>query len=247
MTPIVPIEESPQQYRDAWDRKPGLRAVYLDIYRRMLDASTPGPTLEIGGGSGNFKAIAPDMISTDIQQTPWLDVVCDAQRLPFAPQAFANLMMVDVLHHVESPLRALTEAHRVLRGGGRLILCEPGITPLSGFFYRMFHREPVDMTADPLALDTITADRDPYQSNQAIPTLLVGRFRKAVAREVPGLTLKSVDWFSFLAYPLSGGFQPWSALPVGLAHPLLAVEWRVRKLLGRLAAFRLLAVYEKAG
>ena len=247
MNPIAATEESPQQYRYTWDRKPGLRAVYLDIYRRMLDASMTGPTLEIGGGSGSFKAIAPDIVSTDIQQTPWLDVVCDAQRLPFAPQSFANLMMVDVLHHVESPLRALTEAHRVLRGGGRLIICEPGITPLSGLFYRMFHREPVDMSVDPLALDTITAGRDPYESNQAIPTLLVGRFRKAVAREVPGLTLKGVDWFSFVAYPLSGGFQPWSLLPAGLAHPLLAVEWRMRKLLGRLAAFRLLAVYEKTG
>ena len=63
--------------------------------------------------------------------------------------------MVDVLHHIESPLRLFAEAARVLRPGGRLIACEPAITPLSGLFYRRFHDEPVDMSADPLK----TADR----------------------------------------------------------------------------------------
>jgi SAM-dependent methyltransferase len=242
-----PTEESLQHYRNAWERKPGLQAVYRDIYRHMLDAAVPGRTLEIGGGSGNFKAMAPDMISTDIQHSPWLDLVCDAQQLPFGGNAFANVVAVDVLHHIENPLTFLIEVHRVLCPGGRLVLCEPGITPISGAFYRLFHREPVDMSIDPTATGAISARRNPYDSNQAIPTLLVGRFREAVARAVPGLRLQHVDWFSFLAYPLSGGFQPWSLLPGPMAGPLLAAEWRMRRLFGKLAAFRMLAVYEKTG
>lgn len=240
------MENEPVAYRDIWDRKPVLRAIYGDIYRRILDAVVSGPILEIGGGSGNFKSIAPETISTDIMPAPWLDVVCDAQRLPFATGHFANVVMIDVLHHIENPLYFLKEASRVLRSGGRLIFCEPAITPLSRWFYHLFHPEPVDMSANPLKAGAVSADKDPWDSNQAIPTLLVGRYREALTRELPELRLTNLDWFSFLAYPLSGGFRPWSALPPIAAHPLLAGEWAIRKPFGRLAAFRLLAVYQRA-
>ena len=240
------MEKAPASYREIWDRKPVLRAIYGDIYRHMLDHVAPGPILEVGGGSGNFKLFAPDTISSDILPAPWLDLVCDAQQLPFADASFGNIVMVDVLHHIGSPLRFLSEAARVLRPGGRLIACEPAITPLSGPFYRRFHDEPVDMSADPFATGAAAQPKDPYDSNQAIPTLLVSRYQATLAKLVPQLRLMQVHWFSYLAYPLSGGFQPWSLLPAALAAPLLSLEWKIRRLVGRLAAFRLLAIYEKA-
>src|SRR5512139_410032 len=134
----------------------------------MLAACVPGSILEIGGGSGNFKAFAAQTVSSDIAWAPWLDLVCDAQQLPFGDASFANIVMVDVLHHVGSPLRFLQEAERVLKPDGRLIFCDPAITPLSGIFYRFFHEEPVDMSVDPLAAATVSADKDPWDSNQAI-------------------------------------------------------------------------------
>jgi SAM-dependent methyltransferase len=234
-------------YRKLWNSKPGLRAVYSDIYQRMLALAVPGPILEIGGGSGNFKSFVPSAISTDIVAKPWLDLVCDAQRLPLADESFANIVMVDVLHHVEYPVTALREACRVLRRGGRLIFCEPAITAVSSPFYRYLHPEPVDMSANPLATGSVSGEKDPWDSNQAIPTLLVGRYRQAMAETLPALDLVSLDWFSFLAYPLSGGFRDWSLLPAAIAPTLLSVEWRLRKLLGPLAAFRLLAAYQKSG
>jgi SAM-dependent methyltransferase len=228
-----------------WDRKPALRAVYSDIYRHMLEKARPGPVLEIGGGSGNFKRYAPSSISTDIVFAPWLDAVCDAQRLPFADGSFANIVMVDVLHHIENPLHALREITRVLSPSGRFIMCEPGITPLSGIFYRLFNEEPVDMCANPLREGPIALDRDPFDSNQAIPTLLVGKFRDALARALPSLQLVDLTRFSFATYPLSGGFKSWSLMSAAIAAPLLKIEWSLRYLLGPLAAFRLLAVYQR--
>jgi SAM-dependent methyltransferase len=235
----------PEQYRAIWRRKPALRAVYGDIYRRIDARRRPGRTLEIGGGSGNLKDYVTDVVSTDILFAPWLDAVCDAQRLPFADGSFENVVLFDVLHHIERPLRFLAEAERVLAPMGRLIFCEPAITPLSGIVYRLFHSEPVDMRAGPLADGPTTPGRDPYDSNQAIPTLLTGRFRESVAARVPELKLLAVERFSFAAYLLSGGFRRWSLLPTAAAGPLLKLEWSVRRLFGPLAALRLLAVYEK--
>lgn len=236
---------APTAYRDIWEKKPGLRAVYNDIYDRIGAQMRPGSALEIGGGSGNLKERRPDTVSTDIQFAPWLDAVCDAQRLPFPARQFDNVVMVDVLHHIEFPLHALREFHRVLRPDGRLICCEPAITPLGGLFYRLFHEEPVDMSADPLVEGTVTEGRDPWLSNQAIPTLLAGKYRERLKALLPGLELAALERFSFLAYPLSGGFQEWSLLPQSLAGRLLSAEWKLRKLFGPLAAFRLLAVYRR--
>ncbi len=239
------MEKEPSDYREIWNKKPALREIYGDMYRHMVAACVPGSILEIGGGSGNFKAFAPHAITSDLFTAPWLDAVCDAQRLPFAAASFDNIVMVDVLHHIGSPLRFLQEAERVLKPEGRLICCEPAITPLSNIFFRLFHDEPVDMTADPLAATIVNPGKDPWDSNQAIPTLLVGRYRNALARAVPGLVLKRVERFSFVAYPLSGGFRPWSLLPTLLARPLLELEWLSRGLFGRLAAIRLIAVYRR--
>lgn len=53
--------------RSAWERKPALRSVYRSWYRRLVDQLGPvGPTVEIGGGSGNFSEFLPEAVSTDV-------------------------------------------------------------------------------------------------------------------------------------------------------------------------------------
>jgi ubiquinone/menaquinone biosynthesis C-methylase UbiE len=105
-------------HRGVWERKPVLRLVYDDFYDRIAAACRGGLTIEIGGGIGNLKRRLAEVVATDIQSAPWLDCVADAQRLPFADACAANIVMVDVLHHLEFPLVFFREAARVAMSVG---------------------------------------------------------------------------------------------------------------------------------
>src|SRR5262249_14396339 len=52
-------------------------------------------------------------------------VSADVQQLPFKDATFDAVAMHQVLEHVPSPERALTECRRVLRRGGRLMVVGP--------------------------------------------------------------------------------------------------------------------------
>ena len=232
-------------YRDIWRRKPVLRMIYDDFYDRIASECVAGPTIEIGGGIGNLKQRLADVVATDIQFAPWLDCVADAQHLPFCAGMAANIVMVDVLHHVEFPIHFFREAERVLGAGGRIVMVEPAITWASAAFYRLLHQEPVRMRADPLIDGVPDPARDPYDSNQAIPTLIATRDRARFETLFPALKIRHVAWFSFVAYPLSGGFKRWSLLPRGLASRTLRFERAIENAFGRFGAFRMMLVVEK--
>jgi SAM-dependent methyltransferase len=235
-----------EDYRYVWQTKPVLRAVYTHYYREIVARCRAGRTLEVGSGSGNLKSYVADVITSDIQPMPWLDVVADAHCLPFAAHTFSNIVLFDVLHHLQRPRLLLIEAERVLRPGGRLLMVEPAITPLSWLLYKLLHDEPVRMSDDPLAEGGIDPRRNPFASNQAIPTLLFGRHRDRLARAFPRLRLIERRRIAYFAYPLSGGFKRWSLLPIWAVGPLLRLERWLEPVLHSVMAFRLLAVMEMA-
>lgn len=123
-------------------------------------------------------------------------------------------------------------------------MMEPRITWGSGLFYRMFHDEPVGMTADPYEGGLLDPDKDPYDANQAIPTpLFQGRACQAQFEAAfLDLAVKAVERLACIAYPLSGRFRFLSLIPVGAAGVLENILGPVLK---PLMAFRLFFVLEK--
>lgn len=240
-------QEVLEAHRKIWKGKPVLRAVYEDYYRRISEACVPGRTLEVGGGTGNLREFRGDIVSSDIVTVPWLDVVADAQRLPFASESFANIVAVDVLHHIHRPLYFLAEVERVLQPAGRLVLVEPAITPLSWPFYRFFHPEPVVLHVDPLEDGIIDSRKDPFEANQAIPTLLFGPARQRLRAMFPALSLWDKRYLSVFVYPLSGGFRNWCLVPSVGVGLLLRLDAVLSRVFGRVAGFRLFVVIEKLG
>jgi SAM-dependent methyltransferase len=217
--------------------------LYARWYGRVKEQlPAQGPWVEVGSGPGFARSFIPELQLTDVVQAPWHDRQVDAGALPFADGSVGALVLFDVLHHLPAPARFFAEAVRVLRRGGRLILCEPYVSPLSFPAYRWFHEERLDLRADPLAE---TSPRDPFDANQAIPTLLFGRRRDELTRRFPELHLTHFERLAGPSYAASGGFSRRPLLPMPLWRALLAVEDRLPQAAFRLVGFRMLAVLER--
>ncbi len=229
----------------AWNARPMVRRLYHDWYElvvsRLSEAS--GGTFELGSGISRFKEHYPRAIATDIEPTPWVDEVVDAEALPCEDSSVANLVLIDVFHHLPRPMRFLDEAARVLVPGGRAVVLDPYCSPVSYRAYRGFHHERTDLDAPAFEHDAAAA-RSPMASNQARATLVFFRKRGEYERRWPALPVVETKLLSVLAYPLSGGFTRPKLVPDVLYGSLMVVE-RALMPFARLLAFRCLVVLER--
>ncbi len=84
-----------------------------------------------------------------MERTRWTDVEVNAMALPYEDGALANIVMLDVFHHVPDPARFLDEAARTLTSGGRVVMIEPYCSPISTPFYKYLHHERTDIEGRP--------------------------------------------------------------------------------------------------
>src|SRR6516165_1424967 len=80
----------------------------------------------------------------------------------------------------------------------------------------------------------------------AAPMPPIRRFQRWLPPEIGNGFTVCCPWFAFAAYPLSGGFQPWSLISERLAPRLLRLEHALEPTLGRFMGFRMMLVVEKA-
>ena len=231
---------------EAWNSRALLRRLYREwfeeIGRRL--ATVPGDTVELGSGTGRLKEQHPFVVTTDVEPTPWADHVVDAERLPYADGSLANLVLIDVFHHLADPAGFLDEARRTLAPGGRVVILDPYCSPVSTLAYRAFHPERTDLSAPAFAPEAEIA-ADPLASNQARATLVFFRQRAELRRGWPDLRVVERRRLALVAYPLSGGFFGRRLAPGAAYRPLAAAE-RVLAPLAPLLAFRCLVVLERA-
>jgi len=177
--------------------------------------------------------------------SPWVNVVTDAQQLSFHDASFANVVAVDVLHHINWPIYFLEEASRLLKPGGKLILLEPAITLGSWLLSKYYHVEDMDMNADPLKRGTIDPLRDVRLANLAIPTLLQRKYNSRLKTALPEFEKFEFYHLSLLAFPLSGGFRSWRLIPHWAVPPILSLERLLLPFIGRFLSFRLMLSFTR--
>jgi SAM-dependent methyltransferase len=218
-----------EEHRRVWARKPVLADLYAVWFDALLErVPAGGRALEVGAGPGFLTAYAgrkrPDLrwVATDIVEAPWNTLVADAQRLPFADEAFDAVVGLDLIHHLARPLRFLQEASRVVRRGGRIAAVEPWVTPLSYPVYRWLHHEACTMGVDPSS-PFGAAEKQAFDGDSAVPRELV-RTLPASEWERMGLSQPQVRPMNGFGYLLSLGFRPPSLLPRPLGRLLIRAD-----------------------
>jgi SAM-dependent methyltransferase len=241
---FMPVINSDQEtfnkYRSIWAARPELRAVYKEWFSQ-LRGCVEGlrPVVEVGAGPGFFKEYFPELISTDIVATANLDVVCGGGSLPFRSCSLGALVMVDVLHHLPNPIDFLTEASRVLRPEGRLVLIEPWITIPSYLLYRFFHQEDCSLAID-LQHPFGELEKRAFDGNVAIPFKILKQGKIVT----PSLRLVRADPFIGLPYLATLGFRTARSIPQRLVDIARFGE-RLLCPLKRVLATRILIVWER--
>ena len=249
-TAELPLEQHNveiQQNREAWGRKPMLREIYHDFYRRIatrIDSVIPGSVVELGSGMGQIKEVIPQCITTDLFSNPWLDRNENCYELSFPNESVSHLILFDVWHHLRYPGSALREFHRVLAPGGRVILFEPAASWLGRLVYHYCHHEPVAVR-DPStwdAPDDFAASQSDYYAAQGSATRLFwwgqGHDR------LDGWKLSEVSPIPSFDYFASGGFSG-PQLGGRFLHGLMRALDYLTKPFPKIFAARLLVVLEK--
>lgn len=214
------------KHRQIWSEKKILREVYGDWYRQIIRDLSPvaGDTIELGAGSGNFKEFKPDVLAADIIEYDWLDMCFDAHNMPLADNSVANLVLIDVLHHLADPIKFFHEAGRVLKPGGRIIIVEPYPSLISLPLYRKYHPEPFDFGRDYFSA-LINTVKDPWDSNQAMAYLLFFQHLSRWQENFKNLSVVRRERFSVCLWPASGGFDNQQMIPDRLIPLFRGIEW----------------------
>jgi len=230
--------------KQIWKSKKILKRLYHNWYRKIGTALRPGSILEIGGGSGNLKEFFPHAISSDILFTPWTDAVLDAHYLPFKDAALDNIVLFDVLHHLNNPAQFFCESQRVLKEKGRIVLIEPYISLASFFIYRFLHPESLVWNINAFKRGCLDKKKNHFHGNQAIPSLIFEKYKDQFIKDFPGLKIINKEKTDFIIYPLSGGFHNPSLCPLAFYSIFEYLE-KILRPMNRFLAFRLFIVLER--
>ena len=129
--PFMDYDSHPERYRLGF----GVDGAYAtaDLHAwvvTLLRADEPGLVLEMGCADGPLaRAAVPDawrVVGVDraaalLRDHPGPAVLADAARLPVDDGVCDAVTAINVLYHLDSPVEAIAEAHRVLRPGGRFV------------------------------------------------------------------------------------------------------------------------------
>jgi SAM-dependent methyltransferase len=198
--------------------KPFLKALYQDWYSTFVQEmkSLPsGQVVELGSGGGFLKELIPTIISSDILELPSNDITFSALDMPFDDNSVSGLFMVDTFHHLPDAHVFLSEADKVLKPNGKLIMIEPANSFFGRLIYKNLHHEPFN----PQGSWQIPESGPMTGANGAAPWIVFVRDREILLNEFPNLEIESILYHTPLRYLLSGGVSFKQLVP-NFSYPL---------------------------
>lgn len=114
-----------------------VKAIAARPGERVLDIAAGTGTSSAAIAKGGAEVTALDfsagMVKVGRKRQPHIEfIVGDAEELPFGDEEFDAVTISFGLRNVNRPKTALAEMYRVLKPGGRLVICEFSTPPLAG-------------------------------------------------------------------------------------------------------------------
>ncbi len=204
---------------------------YRELYRdQFKDFPNPAALaiLEIGSGTSPLKQFLSNVVTSDVLDLSYLDLVFDCHEIDKLDAIKDNsldvITLTNVLHHLKSPIAFLKRAVKKLKSGGKVIATEPFFSVLSTVIFKYLHHEPVDFQISQPELGEV---QGPLASaNIALPWLIFFRRREWLQRLNDNFDLAtlSVRPFSALSYMVTGGISHRLPVPGFLYRMLFRVD-----------------------
>jgi SAM-dependent methyltransferase len=204
---------------------------YRELYRdQFKDFPNPAELsiLEIGSGTSPLKQFLPGVITTDVLDLDYLDLVFDCHEIDKLDAIEDNsldvITLTNVLHHLKSPLAFLNRAASKLKSGGKVIATEPYFSVVSTLIFKYLHHEPVDFRISKAELDHVEGPL--ASANIALPWLIFFRNREWLQCLNDNFDLMgfSTRPFSALSYMATGGISRRLPVPHFLYRMLFPVD-----------------------
>jgi len=217
------------------------RQLYRDQFRDFPNPSILS-ILEVGSGTSPLKQFFSNVITSDVLDLDYLDLVFDCHEIDKLDAIKDNsidlITLTNVLHHLKSPIEFLNRAASKLKSGGKVIATEPFFSVLSTPIFKYLHHEGVDLTVSKPELSDV---QGPLASaNIALPWLIFFRRREWLQRlnENFDVATLSTRPFSALSYMATGGISRKLPIPHFLYHALFSTDLAIsRRFPGFCAAF----------
>jgi SAM-dependent methyltransferase len=216
---------------------------YRELYRdQFRDFPNPAELLilEIGSGTSPLKQFLSNVVTSDVLELDYLDLVFDCHEIDKLDAIKDNsldvITLTNVLHHLKSPIAFLNCAAGKLKSGGKVIATEPFFSVLSTPIFKYLHHEPVDFQISEPELAKV---RGPLESaNIALPWLIFFRKREWLQRLNDKFDIASLSArpFSALSYMATGGISHRVPIPRLLYRALFPVDLALSRGFPRLCA-----------
>ena len=203
-----------------------LYEIYVEVYKMMMSSAIKylflhkdAKMLEIGSGGGFIKDLFPNVITSDIKPLPTVDIVVNAEKLPFGDGELDVIFAVHAIHHIPDINKFLDEVKRTVTVGGGVVCVEPYWSLLACIIYKIMHPEPFDKMASKWTLDSTGPMSG---SNQALSYILLKRDKDKFLEKYPEFEIVRIKRFGFIRYFCTGGIWLNQKLP-DFCFPFLKV------------------------
>jgi len=246
--------ESTLKNRQALFKKKNLLYWYQKLYERILtpysDTLSDLRILEIGSGMSPLKYFYPSVLTSDIMPLSHIDYVFDAHDIGNLPvienESLDLVLLTNVLHHLQNPLKFLNGAKNKLHSEGRIILVEPYFSTISRLIYSYLHHEPADFSVKAPCLAEV---KGPLSSaNMAIPYMIFWKKQAWLKQVLDNYTIIESQrcYYTGISYMATGGISHNIMIPHGVYKQL----WKLDNLFADLffrqfAAFFVLTLAKK--